>query len=56
MINLPKSTPSAGYGFQKTAGVPKTNDPYKTYQQSVVDHDEIWNSLRVICCERKKSN
>ena len=35
--------PANGFGLQKEA-IPM-NDPYQTYDRSVLDHDEIWNAL-----------
>ena len=35
--------PANGFGLQKEA-IPM-NDPYQTYNQSVLDHDEIWSAL-----------
>lgn len=35
--------PANGFGLQKES-VPM-NDPYQTYNQSVLDHDEIWSAL-----------
>jgi hypothetical protein len=43
LIYLPKQKPGNGFAITKQAS--SVNDPYKTYQSSVVDNDSIWESL-----------
>lgn len=40
---LPNNKPGNGYGLKKEAAA--VNDPYQTFEQSVVDNDAIWQSL-----------
>lgn len=40
---LTQQTPGEGFGLEKTAA--NMNDPYQTFEQSVVDNDAIWQSL-----------
>lgn len=44
MIRLP-GRPSQGFGLAKQADVPAMNDPYRSYETTVMDQDEIWNAL-----------
>ena len=43
MIKVPESKPKEGFAIQKTAA--PMNDAYRTYENSVVDKDEIWQAL-----------
>jgi hypothetical protein len=44
MIRL-ASRPQNGYGLQKVADVPQMNDPYRSYETSVMNEDTIWEAL-----------
>jgi hypothetical protein len=44
MINLPTSKPGNGFALSKEAS--GVNDPYRTYESSVIDNDEIWSALK----------
>jgi len=44
MILVNQNKPGDGFSLQKEANVP-VNDPYRTYESSVVDDDAIWQSL-----------
>ena len=44
MIQIPTSKPENGFAIKKEAGIPM-NDPYQTYESSVIDNDEIWQAL-----------
>ena len=37
--------PGDGFAITKTAASPATNDPYQTYNRSVLDQDEVWSAL-----------
>lgn len=43
MIYAPISKPGNGFSLEKAAA--SINDPYRTYQNSVVDDDRIWEAL-----------
>lgn len=43
MIQVKSSKPGSGYALSKEAT--PMNDPYRTYEQSVVDNDEMWQAL-----------
>jgi len=41
-----RNKPGNGYALQKEANTNvRMSDPYRTYEQSVLDHDELWSSL-----------
>lgn len=44
MILVNNQKPGNGFSIQKESNVP-VNDPYRSYEQSVVDDDAIWQSL-----------
>jgi len=43
MVNIPSSKPGNGFALSKEAS--GVNDPYRTYESSVIDNDEIWSAL-----------